>query len=377
MNIGIDARMYGPRVGGGGLGRYVEQLIGELQTIDHQNRYVLFLKKENFEDCHLTNPHFEKRLANVHWYTLREQISLAELMDQEKLDFIHFPHWNVPLNLHTPFVVTIHDLIMLEQPRSAHATTRHPLVYMLKRAGYRVVLKRTLKKAKKIIAVSEYTKSSLLKHFPSLDPNKIDVIYEGVMNWEEDSQNQTKPPLPFQAPYFLYVGNAYPHKNLLSLLHAFSFFHQTHPEVHLVLAGREDIFYQRLKQEVEELDLPKDIVHFVMSPSDHELKNLYRSAALYFFPSLEEGFGLPPLEAMQAGVPVAASNTSSLPEILGEAALYFSPYDIEDMVKSMESVFTQKDLRAQLISRGYERVKKFSWNKMALAIMHGYANWIS
>ena len=375
MNIGIDARMYGPRVGGGGLGRYVEQLVDELQAIDHQNRYILFLKSENFDDCKITNDRFEKRLADIHWYTLKEQTSLSKMIDAEELDLVHFPHWNVPLNLKTPFVVTIHDLIMLEQPRSAKATTRNPLVYLLKRLGYHAVLKHAIKKSKKIIAVSNYTKRSIQKHFSHVSPEKIDVVYEGVTTFAETSlsTDQKDPTIP--QPYFLYVGNAYPHKNLISLLHAFSFFHQTHPEVHLVLAGREDIFYKRLKQEVQELDLPEDIVKFVMSPSDAELHILYKSASLYLFPSLEEGFGLPPLEAMQAGVPVAASNTSSLPEILGEAAIYFSPHDIEDMIRAMESILSDESLRKQLIARGQERVKKYSWKDMATNIMNGYANW--
>lgn len=373
MNIGIDARMFGPKVGGGGLGRYVQQLVLELQAQDHKNRYILFLKKENFDDCKITNPNFEKRLADIHWYTLKEQTKLAKIMDAENLDVIHFPHWNVPLNLHTPFLVTIHDLILLEQPRSARATTRHPLVYLLKRAAHRLVLRHAIKKSQHIIAVSKFTKKSILKHYPGLSSKKVDVVYEGVTAFENKALT-TIPPVA--KPYFLYVGNAYPHKNLLSLLHAFSFFHQTNPDVRLVLAGRDDVFYKRLKQEVEELELPSDIVTFVMNPNDTELQNLYQHADLYLFPSLIEGFGLPPLEAMSEGVPVAASNTTCLPEILGEAAIYFSPHDIEDMVKAMESVIEDTELRERLITRGKERVTKFSWSQMASEIMHGYGTWI-
>jgi len=293
MKIGIDARFYGPKVGGGGLGRYVEQLVTQLQQIDTENRYILFLKPENFDDCIITNPNFEKRKVDIHWYTLKEQLQLGKIIDAEGLDLIHFPHWNVPCTIKTPFVVTIHDLILLEQPKSAHVTTRHPLIFWLKRLGHRFVLRHALKQAKHIISISEYTKLSTLNHFPYLEKESITVVYNGLTKLPPATDNTETPTI--DTPYFLYVGNAYPHKNLITLLHAFSFFHQTHPEVNLVLAGRQDAFYERLKKEIEELDIPKDIVHFIMDPSDAALKTLYKNATLYLFPSLIEGFGLPPL----------------------------------------------------------------------------------
>jgi glycosyltransferase involved in cell wall biosynthesis len=373
MKIGIDARFYGPKVGGGGLGRYVEQLVTQLQQIDTENRYLLFLKPENFDDCVITNPNFEKVKVDIHWYSLKEQLELGKIIDKEQLDLIHFPHWNIPFNVKTPFVVTVHDLILLEQPNSAHITTRHPLIFWMKRLGHRFVLRRALKKAKHVFAVSEYTKLSILNHFTFLNKKDITVAYNGLTNLEETQQLPSTPAskentLKINDPYFLYVGNAYPHKNLISLLHAFSFFHQTHPSVRLVLAGRQDAFYERLKNEIEELDIPKDIVHFVMNPSDGELKTLYQNATLYLFPSLIEGFGLPPLEAMQEGTPVAAAESSCLPEILGDAARYFAPYDIEEMVEVMEDLFENEDKRKALIEKGFERIKLYSWKEMTKTI---------
>ncbi len=361
MRVGIDARLYGPKVGGGGLGRYVEQLVNELQETDHENRFVLFLKKENFDACRITNPLFEKRLADVHWYSLAEQTRLPAIIDAEQLDLVHFPHWNVPLRLKTPFVVTIHDLILLDEPRSARATTLDPIRYAMKYAGYRLVLRHAVEKSKKIIAVSNATKDSIRKHFTHIDEQKIQVIYEGVT---ELPQAPHAPPL-LPSPYFLYVGNAYPHKNLEALLHAFSFFHKLHPEVTLVLAGRRDVFYERLEKELDEIDVPRERVRFIASPDDAALASLYRDASLYVFPSRLEGFGLPPLEAMSQGVPVAAARTSSLPEVLGDSALYFAPDDIEEMVRIMEQALTDKATRARLIASGHEQVKKFSWKTMA------------
>lgn len=370
MRIGIDARMYGPKVGGGGLGRYVEQLITELQKQKTKDRFLVFVKPENAKDCRLPNAAFKKRILNIHWYTLKEQLFLGKTIDKENLDLIHFPHWNVPLNIKTPFIVTIHDLILLEEPRSARATTRNPLVYALKYAVYKRVLKHALSKSRAIIAVSEYTRDAILRFFPKTPAEKIHVIHEGVTALPQGSSSSPSAP---SAPYFLYVGNAYPHKNLESLLHAFSFFAKLHPKVKLVLAGRKDVFYERLQKELDEIDVPASQVIFRMNPSDAELRALYEGASLYLFPSRSEGFGLPPLEAMSLGVPVAAANTTSLPEILGDAALYFHPDDIEEMVEVMEKALNSKTLRAKLSEKGKVQAKRYSWSRMAKETAKLYA----
>jgi glycosyltransferase involved in cell wall biosynthesis len=369
MNIGIDARMFGPNVGGGGLGRYVEQLVQELAKQNNKNRYLLFLKNKD-QQSQIDEHKFETRLTNTHWYTLKEQLVMPGLIDKEKLDLIHFPHWNVPLHLKTPFIVTIHDLILLEEPHSAKATTKHPFVYAAKYQAYKLALSSALKRSKKIIAVSHYTKSAILNHFPQINEEKIHVIYEGITDLANMPINKDAP--SSNRPYFLYVGNAYPHKNLESLLHAFSFFHKLHPEVKLILAGRNDIFYERLRKELNEIDVEENAVEFIMSPSDQELANLYRNASLYLFPSRSEGFGLPPLEAMSFNVPVAAAKRTSLPEILGDAAIYFEPDDIEEMVEVMERALTDKQLRTQLKERGSKQIQKYSWETMAKEIQSLY-----
>ena len=381
--------MLGPTVGGGGLGRYVEELVRELSQLDHKNRYVLFLKtQEQVEEVEGEHPPslklppsplglrrtgwragMEKKVTRIHWYTIKEQLVMPWVIDRERLDLMHFPHWNVPLFLRTPFVVTIHDLILLEEPRSAKITTRHPLIFFLKRIGYRIVLHHALKHSRAIIAVSTYTKSAILRHFPWVPPEKIHVVYEGLTTFPPT----TFPPSHLStSPYFLYVGNAYPHKNLETLLHAFSLFHKRHPDVQLVLAGRDDVFYQRLKKILTQIELPTNAVRFVMNSSDQQLADLYRQATLYLFPSRSEGFGLPPLEAMSFGVPVAAARGTSLPEILGDAALWFDPDHPEEMVEAMEQVLTNPSLRESLILKGREQIKRYSWSAMAQDIQKIY-----
>lgn len=370
MRIGIDARMLGPNVGGGGLGRYVEELVVKLEQLDHKNRYVLFLREGGQGGKIDEGAKVEKRVTNIHWYTLKEQLMMPRLIDRERLDLVHFPHWNVPLMLRTPFVVTIHDLILLEEPNSAKSTTRHPFIHWSKRLAHRIVLRCALKRARAIIAVSHYTKSSILTHFPWIPSEKIHVIYEGLTQFPSPSPTHlpTYPP----TPYFLYVGNAYPHKNLETLLHAFSLFHKLHPEVRLILAGRGDVFYERLQRESSRLDLPTNAVEFILNPSDADLANLYRGATLYLFPSRSEGFGLPPLEAMSFGVPVAAARRTSLPEILGDAVMWFDPDNIEEMIRVMETILTDNALRDSLVSKGFEQIKRYSWATMAREILKIY-----
>ena len=356
MNVGIDARMLGPSVGGGGLGRYVEELADELASQSHKHRYVLFVKNTAQAKGR------EHRIANIHWYTLAEQLKMPKLIDRENLDLIHYPHWNVPLRAKTPFVVTIHDLILLEQPRSARATTRGPLVYWLKYQLFRRVLRHAVTASRAIIAPSQYTKDSILKFFPNTDPDKIHVVYEGLT----DLASLTPEPKPSTAPYLLYVGNAYPHKNLGRLQQAFNLVRQDHPDLEIIFAGRGDQFYERAQAH----HTPG--ARYVMNPTDEQLAKLYAGAHGYVFPSLCEGFGLPPLEAMSFSVPVAAARSSCLPEILGDAAVYFDPEDVQDMANAMNQLVDNNELRTRLITQGKTQIKKYSWATMAKEIQTIY-----
>lgn len=352
MRIGIDTRMSGPHVGGGGLGRYVEQLARELPKIAPEDHFVLFSPK-------------------IHWYTLKEQLFLPRLIDKEHLDLVHFPHWNVPIGIKTPFVVTIHDLILLAEPRSARITTKDPLIFAIKYKAFRMVLSNAINHACKIITVSEATKADICKYFPYISPKKIVVIYEGVTSLPHSItptprlHNSTTP------PYLLYVGNAYPHKNLETLLAAFKLLHASFPDLQLVCAGRTDVFQDRLLSVVQTEQM-RSRIRFEKNPTDEALAHLYAHAALYVFPSRKEGFGLPPLEAMQFGVPVAASNIPSLWEVLGKAAAFFSPNDPKDIARVISHVLQDPQKQQELIHHGKERIKRYSWKKMAEQTLNIY-----
>lgn len=372
MKIGIDARFFGPRVGGGGLGRYVSELVTHLQKIDHQNQYVLLLKKENFHECKITNKNFSKQLIDIPWYSIEEQRKMPGIIARSKVDFMHYPHWNIPVFSKVPFIVTIHDLIMLELPRSAHASTRHPLVYGFKHAGFRIVLENAIHRSRHILTVSNYTKDKILEHF-GVKIDKITVIPNGVI-LPREARSVSLTALGVYQPYFLYVGNAYPHKNIEMMMHAFSQFHENHPYTQLVIAGRRDFFSKRLEKEANDLGLNIENVRFIDLPTDDELAALYKNASLFIFPSRIEGFGIPPLEAMSYRTPVAAANTSSIPEVLKHGAQYFDPDDIEALAELMRQASDEPDRFTNLIEEGQLLAQSYTWNKTAKMTLEVYNN---
>lgn len=382
MRIGIDARFYGSL--GKGLGRYTEKLIEHLESLDQENDYVVFLRRENFSEYTPKNPRFRKMEAQYAWYGFAEQTLFVSLLYREHLDLVHFPHFNVPLLYGKKFVVTIHDLILVHYP-TLRNTTRFPWLYWIKFAVYRMVIASAVYRAAHIITVSHFTERDIAKHYP-IASSKMTVTYEaadlfcqvsppkkeeelferlGLLSGEQSSI-KTLSYRDIIQPYFLYVGNAYPHKNL-SILFACA---KVFPRHKLVLVGREDFFYARLKAEAETLGIENVI--FAGFRSDQELSSLYRFARIYVFPSLYEGFGLPPLEAMACGAPVVASDRGSLPEILGDAALYFDPTSEKELVQAMQTAEGDLHLKEVLREKGYRQAAKFHFRDMAAATYRVY-----
>lgn len=375
MRIGIDARFYGSL--GKGLGRYTEKLIEQLERIDDDNEYVIFLRAENFSEYVPRSSRFHKVVAQFSWYGVAEQTLFVWLLYRFSLDLVHFPHFNVPLLYRRPFVVTIHDLILVHYP-TLRNTTRFPITYWVKFLIYRIVIASAIARARKIITVSQFTAKDIVTKYPK-SVNKIFVTYEAADDYCQletkakervlferldllQAQNLRENTDVFRdilKPYFLYVGNAYPHKNL-SILFSVA---QAFPQYVFVLVGKEDYFYGRLKEEVRARMITN--VFFTGFLTDTELSALYRHAQAYLFPSLYEGFGLPPLESMSHGTPVISSNRGSLPEILGDAALYFDPTNPESLIEKLRELEGDAVLRDTLRLRGYRRGARYSFSTMA------------
>lgn len=373
--IGIDARFYGPKQKG--LGRYTKEIVDRIVALDKENEYVIFLSPENFEEFKTDNPNVKKVLASARWYSLAEQISLPRLIAREKLDLIHFPHFNVPLLCRTKFVVTIHDLILTKFP-TVKASTLNPFLYWFKNLAYKIVIHRAVHRAVKILAVSQFTKDDLINKF-KINGNKIivtrlgaaDIFYDGALDVNKDKEVLIK--YGINKRFLLYVGNAYPHKNLEGLIEDFPLILESAKDLQLVLVGNSDYFYERVKEFSQEFDSSgKDFVFPGFVPGN-DLNCLYRNASVYIFPSKYEGFGLPPLEAMAQGCPVISSNQASMPEILGDAAIYFNPENENEMIEKILSVINNAELREGLIKKGKEQVKKYDWNKCAEETLLSYS----
>ncbi|MDD5039740.1 MAG: glycosyltransferase family 1 protein [Patescibacteria group bacterium] len=369
MRIGIDARFYGTF--GKGLGRYTQKLIEHLERIDHENDYFILVRRENWADYQPTNPRFKKVLADFRWYTITEQILLPLKLWTLRLDLVHFTHFNVPLLYWGKFIVTVHDLILTKYP-TQRATMLGPLQYALKHFGYRIVIRSAIRRSRRIIAVSKYTKQEVVRYF-NVDPLKISVTYEAVDQAQKPSPDSPEALRRYsiQKPYILYVGNVYPHKNVEGLLQAYKKVAMAMPHVRLVIVGKEDYFFKRAKETSQTLGI-RDGVIFTGFVTDTDLPEVYRGASLYAFPSFCEGFGLPALEACSYGIPVVASNSSSLPEILGDAALFFNPHSIDEIAHACMQVLKDPQLAETLRARGFARVARFHWSDMARTTLDLY-----
>lgn len=357
MKIGIDARLWNES----GVGRYTRNLISELSKIDKKNQYTLFaLKKDKMaiESLRLGKK-WKIVVGDIRWHTLDEQIKFPLLLNQEKLDLVHFPYFSVPIFYSRPFTVTIHDLILHHFPTGEASTLPLPL-YTLKLLGYKYVISQAARRAKKIITVSNATKNEIADHLGA-DRDKIVVIHEGV---DQQIANSKLQMVKTHKQYFLYVGNAYPHKNLERLIDALDILVSQYPDISLILVGREDYFYKRLREKVQGMKLVDQVI-FYGKATDEELKNLYRNAQALIVPSLMEGFGLPALEAMVNGCLVLAADIPSLREICGHAAVYFNPNSTGELAEKMKVIHYNNTYHySDIKKKGSARVKMFSWKKM-------------
>lgn len=364
MRIGIDARFFGSEQKG--LGRYSQKLVEELENIaeDDEVEYYIFLRKINFDYFQPKNKRFKKILAEYSWYGWKEQIFFPLLLNKYNIDLMHFCHFNVPIFYRRKFLVTIHDLILFHFP-TVENTTLNYFWYFFKKIAYHLIIKSAAKRARKVVTVSEFTKNDIEKEF-KIPRNKIIVIKEGfVINKKTNDIDYRTIFKKYDIinPYLLYVGNAYPHKNLEKLCEAFELVKKEFPDLNLVIVGGEDYFFNRLKRYVR--DRKFSGVIFPGFISDAELDVFYEKAELFVFPSLYEGFGIPPLEALAKKVAVVSSNRTSMPEVLGEAAQYFNPEDIHSIANNILVVLKSKKRRDDLIKQGEEILKKFNWRKMA------------
>lgn len=362
MKICIDARMWGTRHTG--IGVYIENLIANLPK-NSDIKIVLIVDAIALADTKLAE--HEKVLAKYHPYTNLAQFEMLTILNKIKPDLLHVPHFTIPVLWRGKMVVTIHDLIK-HFSKGAETTTKHPVIYWLKYFQYLIIMWLTVHRAAKIIVPTKYWQEMLISTY-GLPKEKIAVTYEGVSSDFSKIQG-SEIDLPDHNPYVLYVGNVYPHKNIPTLLSAIK---KLDGKVLLILVGARSVFADRIKKLIAHQDLEK-LVQFWGGVSQNDLIALYKNAAAFVLPSLIEGFGLTGLEAMAAGTPVIAANASCLPEVYGDAALYFEPLNSDQLAEKITEVITDQKLSKSLIIRGKKQVKKYSWAKMATETWQIYQN---
>lgn len=347
MKIGIDIRLWNQT----GVGRYERNLVFNLLRVDSKNEYILFFIPEDLSSIKDQIRNFKNLKlvqADIKWHSIDEQFKFINVLNEENLDIVHFPYYSIPVFYKKPFVVTIHDLIPLHFQTGNASTLPFPL-YKFKFMAYKFIVSKAVRNARAIIAPSKFSKEEIIKFLKS-NPSKIHVVYEGVDEYlknKDDSERNKK--------HFLYIGNAYPHKNLELLVDVF----KKLPESKLILVGKEDYFYRRLKKKAEGLE---NIVFF-KEASDKQLSYLYREAKALIIPSFIEGFGLPALEAMANKCLVLASDIPVLHEVGGEASLYFNPKDENSLIDLINRVNYGEFNKN--INSGFERASKFNWEKTA------------
>ncbi len=350
MRIVIDARELRTSSG-----KYVNKLLEYLQKIDTKNDYFILLKPKDLDDWKPSNKRFNKVACPHKEFTFAEQMGLLKQVYSLKPNLVHFTFAQQPLLYLGPTITTIHDLTTLRFGNPA----KNKLVFNIKRFVYSKLVIIVARKSKHIITPTNYVKEDVAK-YARINSRKITVTPESADKIDKPAKEFEK--LKYQR-FVLYVGRPNPHKNIRRLMQAFDSLRQSQPDVKLVLAGKTDRNYKILKRYAKRKKI-ENVVFTGFIP-DEELVWLYQNCSAYVFPSLSEGFGLPGLEAMTYGAPVVSSNATCLPEVYGDAALYFDPENIEEMAAAIQKVLNSPKTRQKLVDEGYKQVKKYSWRTMA------------
>lgn len=353
MHIVIDARIRRASTG-----RPVDRLLEHLQAIDTENRYTVLLEPD--DDWKPVNRKFKKVPCKYRIFSFNplQQLTFSWQLYKLKPGLVHFTMTGQqPLFYFGRQITFTHDLTMFKYARRGRLPK---WLHWLRMKGYRLLVWQAHRKAKRIIVPTEYVRDAVAK-FHLFTNRRLVVTPEAS---EPIIPGEGVKPDNVSEPFILYVGSAFPHKNLRRLVQAFELLKEQSPELKLILAGKLEQHAKRLKRWVGKRPFAEDII-FTGFVGDPELKWLYQHAQTYVFPSLSEGFGLPGLEAMVHGCPVVSSNMTCLPEVYGEAAHYFDPMDIEEMAAKIAEVLMSKRLREKLIENGYQQVKKYSWKRMS------------
>jgi glycosyltransferase involved in cell wall biosynthesis len=358
LRIAIDAR----KLYDFGIGTYVRNLLRELARTPGGHTYVVLCRPEDAAPVRDHSSAFEVVVARAGQYSVREPLA------RRRVDLFHAPHYVVSPLTTCPYVVTIHDCIHLRFPEYLPSRMAH---------GYaRAMMAHAARRARRVLTVSEASKEDIL-HYLRVPATKVEVIHNALderlaATPGADDIARVRERFMLRAPFVLYAGNIKPHKNLERLIEAYARLRQDgDTDLGLVIIGQEVSNFPGLRRLVHRHQLHRQVRFFGFVP-DETLAVLYRLATVFVFPSLYEGFGLPPLEAMAAGTPVITSNVSSLPEVVGDAALLIDPTDSGAIAAAIRRVLDDEPLRTSLVAKGRERVTHFSWARSVERVRQVY-----
>lgn len=349
MHIAIDARFIASSTG-----RYVERLLTHLEKIDKTNQYSVLVWPKDKDYWKPSNKNFTVKICDFDYFSFAEQLGLNRFLKELGPDLVHFCMPQQPILYKGKTVTTFHDLNLLK----TYNSDKNWLIFHLKQLVGRYVFWKVAQKSNHIITPSNYTKQDVVNDLGA-DPKKITVTHESA---ELVSKDKKAYKLPFKK-FIFYVGQYPDYKNIRRLGQAHQKLLEKHPDLGLVLVGKKNP--DTLATERYFATQKFKNIHFTGFVSDAELNWLFSNTSAYVFPSLLEGFGLPGLEAILQGTPVVSSNATCLPEIYGNAAIYFDPLDIDDIASKIDVVLTNQELAKTLVQNGRKQIKKYSWAKMA------------
>ena len=372
MKIAINCSICQPK--GGGITEYIVNLTRELERLDHENEYVLYVLQDLYDFCFTKLPS-RFRIKKIPYNNTLGQIIKRSLFSQrfwykeediEKFDIFHSPFFYAPKMKRAKVLITVHDLRLY----------RFPQTYGLLRYLYlRHSVKETIRRADKIISISQFTKDEIIETC-HINPEKVQVIHEAINRaaFSVDAIKDYK--LPDEYKYLadtrilFSLGHVEPRKNYKRLIEAFRLLkkQEVNKDVKLIIAGKPILDAESVMKMIEETE---DVIYLNFIPRELLLW-LYKNATLFVFPSYYEGFGFPPLEAASLGTVSAVSNVSSIPEVCGDCAFYYNPYDVDEMYRIIDSAlkdFQSVDKKRKLLE---EQLSKFSWKKNAKETLRVY-----
>lgn len=353
MHIVIDARIIHTSTG-----RYVERLLTYLEKISSDDDHFTVLVPSKDKDYwQPSRPNFEIKVADFPSYSFSEQLGLYRLLKQLKPDLVHFCMPQQPLLYRGKRVTTIHDLTLVRFDN----IDMNPLVYHLRKIIFTWLLKNVIKRSDAIITPTDFVRQDVIDFSSPAYASKITTTLEA---WDQVSAQTELVPIVNKKPFIFFVGNAFPYRNLATIVDAFGELYSLLPDLQLVFAGKKDFFYEQLEAYIQNKGITNR-VHILGFISEGQKRWLFQHAQAYVVASLSEGFHIPGLEAMSEDCPVISSNATCLPEVYGTAAYYFDPKNSHELAMAIKKVTTNDRVRRQLQAAGKKRLKNFSWQRMA------------